>query len=175
MYEINWASKKSRACSFGYGNRLPLARNTCTPSPPCYTLPSTITTENKSFGLSREEIKFQSFLLRALRSASGPSPNTYTLPSALLLRKITMGQRLPTDIDLKLTNSRVPPPNSYNLDAAGCASTGKYVSSRYKYLPAHSGTPVKSSSSDGTSPNSRPPQWVPAHVTSLSCVDSIDR
>jgi hypothetical protein len=44
-----------------------------------------------------------------------------------------MGERLPSEIDIKLKNI-VPPPNIYNLDISGCASTGKYISSRYRYF-----------------------------------------
>jgi hypothetical protein len=55
------------------------------------------------------------------------------MPSSLHLRKISLGERLPTEIDIKLRNV-VPPPNIYNLDLAGNASSGKYISSRYKYF-----------------------------------------
>jgi hypothetical protein len=58
------------------------------------------------------------------------------------MRKISLGERLPTEIDIKLRNV-VPPPNIYNLDIAGSASSGKYISSRYKYMFCHEGMPEK--------------------------------
>lgn len=52
MYNIDRRSS-TKACGFGYGERISLGKKTMTPSPQAYILPSTITKKSKTFGSSR--------------------------------------------------------------------------------------------------------------------------
>lgn len=66
MYDIDHKNM-TKACGFGYGERSSIAKKTITPSPQNYIMPSTITKKCKTFGSSRDDTKFRSFLMKALR------------------------------------------------------------------------------------------------------------
>jgi hypothetical protein len=86
-----------RVCSFGYGNKMSLVIDRCSPPPGAYDSKSIFRKDRKSssptFGLSRDTILFGSYLSEVRKKAKQiPAPNNYEIK----IPKNRIGGAIPT-------------------------------------------------------------------------------
>lgn len=128
----------TKSISFGYGNKVDLARGTDAPSPDKYLLRGDFEINSGSlrkgftFGIGREKTAFGDPLLITKRRL--PGVGAYTLDAKVFNK--TNGGYIGTKLGSCIGNDKhigeLPGPGTYDTSAIEIHNSGKYVLSKFK-------------------------------------------